>query len=46
VSVIPGSVSAAEVDVNAALLAAGTPAALWRDLKAQGMIHPDAPVPA
>ncbi len=45
VSVIPGAVSPEEVDGNVALLEAETPAALWRDLKAQGLIHPDAPVP-
>ena len=45
VSVIPGAVSPEEVDGNVALLAAATPAALWRDLKAEGLIHPDAPVP-
>jgi D-threo-aldose 1-dehydrogenase len=46
VSVIPGAASAAEVEGNVALLEAATPAALWRDLKAQGLIHADAPVPA
>lgn len=46
VSVIPGAVSAEEVDGNVALLEAPTPAALWSDLKAQGLIHADAPVPA
>ncbi|MEI9886557.1 MAG: aldo/keto reductase [Rhizomicrobium sp.] len=45
VSVIPGAVSAAEVDGNVALMNAATPAALWRDLKEQGLIHPEAPVP-
>jgi D-threo-aldose 1-dehydrogenase len=45
VSVIPGAASAGEVDGNVALLEAETPAALWRDLKAQGLIHPESPVP-
>lgn len=45
VSVIPGAVSPEEVDGNVALMEAKTPPALWRDLKAQGLIHPDAPVP-
>ena len=45
VSVIPGAVSPEEVDGNVALIEAKTPPALWRDLKAQGLIHPDAPVP-
>lgn len=44
VSVIPGAASAAEVDGNVALLEAETPAALWHDLKAEGLIHRDAPV--
>ncbi|MBV9045727.1 MAG: aldo/keto reductase, partial [Alphaproteobacteria bacterium] len=46
VSVIPGAASAQEIDDNADLLATATPAALWGDLKAQGLIHPAAPVPA
>ncbi len=46
VSVIPGAVSAEEVDGNVALLEGKTAAALWRDLKSQGLLHPDAPVPA
>ncbi len=45
VSVIPGAADAAEVDGNVALIEAATPPALWRDLKAQGLLHPDAPVP-
>jgi D-threo-aldose 1-dehydrogenase len=45
VSVIPGAVSPEEVDGNVALMQAETPAALWRDLKAQGLIHADASVP-
>jgi D-threo-aldose 1-dehydrogenase len=45
VSVIPGAASPQEVDENVALLEAKTPAALWRDLKEQGLIHRDAPVP-
>ena len=46
VSVIPGSASAQEIDDNADLLAKPTPAALWEDLKVQGLIHTAAPVPA
>ena len=45
VSVIPGAVSPEEVDGNVALIEATTPPALWCDLKAQGLIHPGAPVP-
>jgi D-threo-aldose 1-dehydrogenase len=46
VSVIPGAVSTAEVDGNVALIEIRIPDALWRDLKAQNLIHRDAPVPA
>lgn len=44
VSVIPGGQGVAEMDSN--LLAAQTriPTDLWADLKAQGLMHPDAPV--
>ncbi len=45
-SVIPGGVSAAEVETNVALLSRAIPAALWSDLRSEGLIHPDAPVPA
>ena len=45
VSVIPGAASPEEVDAYVALLEATTPAGLWRDLKEQGLIHRDAPVP-
>jgi D-threo-aldose 1-dehydrogenase len=45
VSVIPGAVSPAEIDANVALLAAATPPAFWRDLKSEGLVHADAPVP-
>jgi D-threo-aldose 1-dehydrogenase len=45
VSVIPGAASVAEVDSNVSLLEAATPPALWRELKAQGLVHADAPVP-
>jgi D-threo-aldose 1-dehydrogenase len=45
VSVIPGGVSAREVALNVATLDASIPKALWQDLKAQGLMHPGAPVP-
>ncbi|MEI9995187.1 MAG: aldo/keto reductase [Rhizomicrobium sp.] len=45
-SVIPGAASADEVDGNAALLARAIPAALWREMKAEGLIRSDAPVTA
>jgi len=46
VSVIPGAVSPQEVDDNIAMLETAIPAALWRELKAAGLLHRDAPVPA
>lgn len=45
VSVIPGGVSPKEVALNVATLDAKIPAALWRDLKAAGLMRKDAPVP-
>ena len=45
ISVIPGAASPEEVEGNVALLRAAIPSALWRDLKTQGLVHPDAPVP-
>ena len=45
VSVIPGAVSPKEIDANIALLEAATPPAFWRDLKLEGLVHADAPVP-
>jgi D-threo-aldose 1-dehydrogenase len=44
-SVIPGARSAAEVEQNVALLDHPIPPALWRDLKAEGLVRPDAPTP-
>jgi D-threo-aldose 1-dehydrogenase len=46
VSVIPGALSPAEVDANAAHLRRSIPAALWQDLRHEGLIDPAAPVPA
>jgi len=43
--VIPGMRSAAEVARNADLLAVPPPAALWDDLRARGLIAPEAPTP-
>lgn len=45
-SVIPGAAGAAEIVQNLRLLDAAIPAAFWSDLKAEGLIDPDAPVPA
>ena len=44
-TVIPGAMTPAEVAANVAVMAAAIPDALWSDLKAQGLLHPDAPVP-
>lgn len=43
VSVIPGGQSVAEVKANREVLAARIPPQLWSDLKAQGLMRPDAP---
>lgn len=45
VSVIPGGVSVKEVALNVATLDAKIPKALWKDLKAEGLLRQDAPVP-
>ena len=45
VSVIPGGQTAAEVTGNAEVLRANIPHALWSDLKSQGLLRADAPVP-
>lgn len=44
-TVIPGAVSAAEVATNVALLQTPIPSSLWADLKTEGLVHPDAPMP-
>lgn len=44
VSVIPGAASPQEVARNVKTMARRIPAALWADLKKQGLLHPDAPV--
>jgi len=45
VSVIPGGVSPKEVALNVATMDAKLPKTLWKDLKAEGLLHADAPVP-
>jgi len=45
-SVIPGGAKPEEVTQNVGSLSAPIPAGFWSDLKAQKLIHPDAPVPA
>ncbi|WP_137126087.1 aldo/keto reductase [Roseomonas sp. HF4] len=44
-SVIPGALSRSEVEQNLAHLRRALPAALWRDLVAEGLLDPAAPVP-
>ncbi|MCR9150512.1 MAG: aldo/keto reductase [Rhodobacteraceae bacterium] len=44
VSVIPGGQGRAEMESNLAAAAARMPAALWADLKAEGLMRADAPV--
>ena len=44
VSVIPGGQGIIEADANRAAAFAVIPPALWADLKAEGLLHPDAPV--
>ena len=43
VSIIPGGQGVAEVDANVRAASAVIPAALWADLKAQGLMRQDAP---
>jgi D-threo-aldose 1-dehydrogenase len=45
VSVIPGAVTPRQVKMNVDTLAAKIPKALWRDLKSQGLLHTEAPMP-
>jgi D-threo-aldose 1-dehydrogenase len=45
VSVIPGAQKPGEVRRNAEMLSAKIPPALWRDLKAAGLMRADAPAP-
>jgi len=44
-AVIPGALSAAQVRANAERFAADVPAVLWEELKAEGLLRADAPVP-
>ena len=45
-SVIPGAARASEVEDNVASLGVSIPAGFWSDLKSEGLIDKDAPVPA
>jgi D-threo-aldose 1-dehydrogenase len=44
-SVIPGPRNAAEFNENLPLFTMKIPAGLWSDLRTEGLLHPDAPVP-
>lgn len=44
-TVIPGMVSPAEVEANVRVLETPIPTGLWSDLKGEGLIRPDAPLP-
>lgn len=44
-TVIPGAVSAAEVEANVALLRTDIPAGLWSDLRTEGLVRADAATP-
>lgn len=46
VSIIPGAVSPDEVTRNVAMLEARIPGTLWSDLKSEGLVRADAPVPS
>ncbi|HQT75916.1 MAG: pyridoxal 4-dehydrogenase [Rhodospirillales bacterium 20-64-7] len=45
-AVIPGPRSAAEFNENLPLMRMKIPAGLWSDLRSEGLLHPNAPVPA
>jgi D-threo-aldose 1-dehydrogenase len=44
-AIIPGAVHPGEVEQNLAHLRTAIPADLWAELKAERLLHPDAPVP-
>ncbi|MBO9477876.1 aldo/keto reductase [Shimia sp. R11_0] len=45
-TVVPGAVSGAEVSANARLMDTIIPDGLWHDLRSEGLIRPDAPLPS
>ena len=45
-TVVPGAVSASEVKANATLMERQIPDGLWRDLRSEGLIRADAPLPS
>lgn len=44
-TVVPGAVSAKEVQANVALMQRSIPHGLWSDLRGEGLIRPEAPLP-
>jgi D-threo-aldose 1-dehydrogenase len=44
-AIIPGAVSAAQVEQNFSAMNVKIPADLWAELKAENLLHPEAPVP-
>ena len=46
IALLPGPAKASELADNLSHLRADMPAALWEELKAEGVLHPDAPAPA
>lgn len=46
ISVIPGAQTPQEVYRNAEIIGTRIPSALWSDLKSEGLLRPDAPIPA
>ncbi len=45
-TVVPGAVNASEVQSNVALMERDIPPGLWADLRSEGLIRPDAPLPS
>ncbi len=45
-TVVPGAVNASEVQSNVALMERDIPLGLWSDLRSEGLIRPDAPLPS
>jgi len=45
-SIVPGAVKPEEVQDNAALITRRIPAALWDELKSEGLLEKDCPVPS
>ncbi len=45
-TVIPGAMNAAQVQANIDLMERDIPAGLWSDLRSEGLIRPDAPLPS